>query len=634
MIYKTYNLNYMVALCILIVFIFIPATAAGQLQYLNNLDKIPDHPRILFLKDEEDSVKKSIENNHVMHTIHNEILNACEKMLDVNPVVYIKSGKRLLEVSRRALKRIFYLSYAYRLTDDCRYLKRAEKEMLAVAKFKDWNPTHFLDVAEMTMAMAIGYDWLYYDLSEEARNIIRDAIIFKGLSPSFNYRCNGFLRASHNWNQVCNSGMTFGAIAVIEDVPDLSKSLIERSISSLKLALGEYAPDGAYPEGPMYWSYGTGFCVMRISALEKAFGKDFNLTSLPGFMSTACYLRETVAPSGLLFNYSDCGTIKNLSETMFWFANKTGDMSLLYAEKKIIDSPNFYKYLNERLLPAALIWRCDCDFSKITPPSHKIWVADGKTPVAFMRTSWTNPDAIFVGFKGGQANSNHGHMDAGSFIMESDGVRWALDLGMQNYNSLETKGRDIWDRSQESFRWKIFRYSNAAHNTLTVNDCQHKVDGKATIISHSADNKFLNIVADLSPLFETHLTSAMRGIAVVENKYVLVQDEIEALLEKHAKIRWTMVTDASVELKKHNSVLLTKNGKKLLIQFNADVPLDIMTWSANPDNGYDAPNKGVTLFGFEAEVSAGEKASFKTLLYPGAKKVKTIDMELRLWRNE
>ena len=634
MTHKICKPNCMIVQCILTALFFMAPAAAGQQKFLNDADRIPDHPRILFFNGEEDDVKKNIEESRVMYAIHSEILNACEGMLSAAPVTYKKSGKRLLEVSRRALKRIFYLSYAYRMTEDPRYLKRAEKELLAVSGFKDWNPAHFLDAAEMTMAVAIGYDWLYNGLSPESRDVIRDAIILKGLSPSFNYRFNGFLRASHNWNQVCNSGMSYGALAVIEDAPDLSKYLIERSISSLELALGEYAPDGAYPEGPMYWSYGTGFCVMMMSALEKIFGRDFNLTKFPGFMSTGYYYRETVAPSGMLFNYSDCETTKNLNETMFWFAGKTGDMSLLYDEEKIMDSPDFRKRLCERLLPAALIWGRDCGFGKIAPPSHKILVADGKAPIAFMRTSWSSPEAIFVGFKGGQANTSHGHMDAGSFVMESDGVRWALDLGKQDYNSLETKGRDIWDRTQDSFRWKILRYSNFAHNTLTVNDSQHKVDGRATIISHSSDDGFLNVVADLCPLFENHLASAKRGVAIVENRYVLVQDETETLPGEPAKVRWTMVTDADVEQKKHDSVLLKKDGKKLLIQFKSDVPLKVMTWSANPGNGYDAPNPGVTLLGFEAEVPAGVKATFKTLLYPGARKETPIDRELKYWINE
>lgn len=76
----------------------------------------------------------------------------------------IKEGKRLLAISRIALKRIYYLSYVYRMTGDKKYAHRAEQEMLAVSRFTDWNPTHFLDVGEMVMALAIGYDWLYDSL--------------------------------------------------------------------------------------------------------------------------------------------------------------------------------------------------------------------------------------------------------------------------------------------------------------------------------------------------------------------------------------------------------------------------------------------------------------------------------------
>ena len=51
------------------------------------------------------------------------------------------------------------------MTSEKKYLNRAVKEMLAVSAFSDWNPSHFLDVAEMTMAVSIGYDWLYDGLS-------------------------------------------------------------------------------------------------------------------------------------------------------------------------------------------------------------------------------------------------------------------------------------------------------------------------------------------------------------------------------------------------------------------------------------------------------------------------------------
>ncbi len=62
------------------------------------------------------------------------------------------------------------------------------------------------------------------------------------------------------------------------------------------------------------------------------------------------------------------------------------------------------------------------------------------------RTSWTDPDAMYLAAKGGRADLNHGHMDAGSFVFEADGVRWAIDLGGVNYNAYEQRGIRLFDR--------------------------------------------------------------------------------------------------------------------------------------------------------------------------------------------
>ena len=84
------------------------------------------------------------------------------------------------------------------------------------ASFSDWNPSHFLDVGEMTMALAIGYDWLYPQLSVQTKEAIEKAIVEKGLKPSFDERYNWFVNAVHNWSQVCHAGVTYGALAIWE----------------------------------------------------------------------------------------------------------------------------------------------------------------------------------------------------------------------------------------------------------------------------------------------------------------------------------------------------------------------------------------------------------------------------------
>ncbi len=83
-------------------------------------------------------------------------------------------------------------------------------------------------------------------------------------------------------------------------------------------------------------------------------------------------------------------------------------------------------------------------------------MGQGKNPVASLRTSWTDSNAIYLGLKAGSPFVTHGHMDAGSFLMEADGVRWAMDFGAQEYESLESKNIGLWDNKQEGQRWQIF----------------------------------------------------------------------------------------------------------------------------------------------------------------------------------
>lgn len=126
--------------------------------------KIAPHPRLLLPAGGEEAIRKAIAEYPPLATVHQRIMELCDRTLTEQPVERIKEGKRLLAISRIALKRIYYLSYAYRMTGDRKYALRAEQEMLAVSRFTDWNPTHFLDVGEMVMALAIGYDWLYDSL--------------------------------------------------------------------------------------------------------------------------------------------------------------------------------------------------------------------------------------------------------------------------------------------------------------------------------------------------------------------------------------------------------------------------------------------------------------------------------------
>src|SRR3954464_8141781 len=210
----------------LVLFLFtFPLLISAQTDKIGSFN-LPSHPRILLFKGEEETIKKTIGEDVTWQKLQSAVLSECDSLLSRAPIERIQIGRRLLDKSREALRRLFFLSYGYRMTHKQEYLQRAEKEMLTISAFTDWNPTHFLDVAEMTMAVSIGYDWLYSDLSDASKASIKLAILEKGLKPSLDAKYNSWLRAEHNWNQVCNAGMTYGAMAIFEDQPDLAKQII------------------------------------------------------------------------------------------------------------------------------------------------------------------------------------------------------------------------------------------------------------------------------------------------------------------------------------------------------------------------------------------------------------------------
>lgn len=269
-----------------------------------------------------------------------------------------------------------------------------------------------------------------------------------------------------------------------------------------------------------------------------------------------------------------------------------------------------------------MIWGKDIQLNQIQAPASKVWMGQGKNPVCLMRTSWSDPDAIYLGFKAGSPSVNHGHMDVGSFIMEADGIRWVSDFGSQNYESLESKGMSIFGRTQDAERWTIFRLNNFAHSTLTINDELQKVEGYAKIDRHSENDDFMSAVSDISSLYKDHLIKAVRGVAIKEGKYVIVRDEIETP-GKSTRVRWNLVTGAEVELGKKGAIL-TKDGKTLFLNVQGPENIRMKTWSTSPTNNYDAENPGTIMVGFECSLPANTRETFEVLLIPEKSK-KTAD---------
>lgn len=592
-----------------------PAPAAPILATLK-----PTHPRLIASSASWDEIKARRAQDVALDAFLTRGEVEARALLDVPPIAYKKDGRRLLQVSRVVLRRVVLLSMQYRLTNNEKFLQRAEAEMLNVAAFADWNPSHFLDTGEMTLALAFGYDWLYDQLSPQTRQTIRAAIIEKGLRAGL--ANGGWMKTQNNWNQVNFAGLSLGALAIAEDEPELAAQILELAKQNNHFGQMPYAPAGVYPEGAMYWGYGTTFETVLLGALQSALGTDWGLSQSAGFLQSPEFLYQISGPTGTFFNYSDGVERPSLEGGVYWFAHTLNRPELLRLEterlKQYSDPKRAAKPLSadDRLLPLAALWWPQATAKAETLP--RFWYGQGSVPLAAFRSAWDDPNAMYLALKGGKATSSHGHMDAGSFVFESDGVRWARDLGMQDYLSLESKNVDLWNSKQDGGRWQVFRLGPFSHNTLTINGQLHRADGDSRITHFSDDERSAGAIVDLTPVFQGQATRVQRGFAFRASEHVMIRDELEGL-KAGDKVRWAMLTGAQIEIGQGGRrAVLTQNGKTLRVSLQGVPDAKFESVSADPPRETDAPNPNSRFLIVNFSAPESGVLSYSLMLEPGA----------------
>ena len=106
-------------------FLLFSHVLTAQTDFIGDPSRLPGHPRILLLKGEEEVVKKTIGGDKIWGKMQQAILDESDRIVSLAPIERIKIGRRLLDKSREALRRLFFLSYACRTTRDQKYLRRA-----------------------------------------------------------------------------------------------------------------------------------------------------------------------------------------------------------------------------------------------------------------------------------------------------------------------------------------------------------------------------------------------------------------------------------------------------------------------------------------------------------------------------
>lgn len=515
------------------------------------------HPRILMNDSELTSLKQQATSDALLRRYVDDVIYNANKYLTKAAPVY---NTNLLPVSQECLVRILHLGVAYRWTDDSKYAVAAKSLLMTISSFPNWNPSHFLDVAEMTNAAGIGYDWFYKYLDATSRKKIETAILNFGMNPFLAlYKSNpSKIGSIDNWNLVCNSGCLIGALAVNEVYPDIALNVKNIAVKNLPVALGSYAPDGAWYEGAGYWRYATDYAAYGIQALKSATGNDAGLSLTPGVSNAGDFPLYMIGPNGYQLNFADMRKDIYRADipmsNLFWLGKHFNNQFYINSEHKFL--------VGRRAEPGDVIYFAPQKAVTVSKSLDKFF--DGIVPIAIFRSAWDDTQALFLGAKAGSNDLAHAHLDVGNFELESMGVRWAFDLGADDYNL-----SGYWDRWQGGKRWTYYRMNSHSHNVPMINNKDQLIAGKAKVLSFQSGTT-PSVLIDITCGYINDARKVTREIKLTNTRQtVQIADEFDLL--RQADIYWGMTTPAVIQINSGGKATLTKNGKTLYAQILSPV---------------------------------------------------------------
>jgi hypothetical protein len=508
------------------------------------------HPRLILLDSDIDRLRGLARDNPLAHRIYLDLEKESERLLTAPPTEYKLIGPRLRAQSRRVLDRVSTLALMYRITQREPYQRRAMAELRAAANFRDWNPAIFADTAEMTHAFALGYDWLYNVLSPEDRALIRDAIVTKALDQAIPLyqRETGWTRTPWNANIVCNAGLGLGALAIAGDsdktIDDKCSAVLRYAFDSIPHGLATYGVEGSWPEGSSYWESVTMYACAFFAALQTALGNDYGLSASHGVDRAGRFRIYMTGPTGKVFNFADSVEDAGTAPEMFWLAKRFSNPVFAWNEQKLLEHathPDAYD----------LAW---FDRDAKSPQQPPPWALDAifrGVDISCFRSAWDDPNALYLAVKGGDNKAPHADLDLGTFVLDAGGVRWAADLGPDDYDLPGYFARQ---------RWSYYRTRTEAHNTLLIDDQNQDLRAEARITRQEFAPDFSWVQIDLSRANPGKVKQWLRRFAMAQRQAVLIGDSVRC--DQPVEIIWGMMTDAEIAVTGQTAVL-RKNGWNL-----------------------------------------------------------------------
>ncbi|KAF3396662.1 hypothetical protein DPV78_008380 [Talaromyces pinophilus] len=548
---------------------------------------LPTHPRLMFT---DERVKAVLAMNQT-DSYYQEVLGYLETTANtaISTPLSLSTATSWSSTIRMNLGATAGM---YRLTKNTIYSDWVIDTVMKISNLSNWDPSNFLNTADITMTVSLGYDWVYDELTDAQRSAIESAVFTKSFLPALDSSINSWAEHTNNWAQVTHGCLIIGTLAVGDTNSTLSNEVIAFSLPKLNVSLQQYAPDGGWIEGYSYGTYAGIFLGLMMGSLDSALGNDLGISKLPGMSNLGAWLTHGFGQTGG-FSWGDGA---------WTFSNANSLWSVGYWATRF-NKPEWLQGMLSRFtasqaatFQAFLFYNSSLNTTNTLSTMPRYDQFENVAGLTY-RSSWTDSKGWFFGLMGGFNGRSHGHLDAGSFVVDYKGYRWAELLGSDSYS--------LTNYFVAPRRWAYYRCRTEGANTLSISN-QTQVALEFANQIPSANNSLLWAgsfdsfsrfgVVNLTEAYANVTTSVLRGVVILNNSQLLVRDEISASTAVDIAASWHTVSNISLG-SDNRTATLTQGGVTMDLSLLSPSNAYLELVDTNPCDSYsgcsELTNEGI-----------------------------------------
>ncbi|MAF11218.1 hypothetical protein CMK11_12270 [Candidatus Poribacteria bacterium] len=527
-----------------------------------------------------------------------QIIADADRFVDMPPLTYARNvhNEHLIR-ARETQTRMLSLLARWVQTGEARFRDAAlaHVEMMDAWEYWSWitwrrddpDPNAIFDLSygENSATLALAYDLLYDDLSENERATMVDIARRRALGPFVHHVDNdnppSWYGGTNNWNAVCAGGAGVLALAMREDLPEARRAL-ELAEGSMPAFVEEAErSDGGWSEGVGYWAYGMMYAFRYLTSHERATGSAHPL------MRKRC-MRETLrfpldfSPAGIACGFGD--------------SNSWRPAPFHYAAAERFALPDVMANLDGHLdritqrLASGGAAPNPAEWLALHPGEAQPGSARASRPTvnlyrgldwAKLEDSCAEP-ALHMTVRGGTSEVPHGHRDLLSFHCVVGEERLIENVGVGEY----------LDTTFSNRREELFEVGPASKNTLLVNG--------VGITVGSALDRTERVSVDGAEGVRMVATSAMgemrdgpaatfcgRLVLLLPERAFLIVDQ--AILPRAGRIESRMFSSADVDAFTATA-LLKGHSERMRVAYACSVPALLTAATTAPTTPTQAPH--------------------------------------------